>query len=177
VRFSPTLLLEEVGDRVVVLLSHLGSWTGSWTWLMYYKIDGHHHEFRLKNFVLSSIQFEQHQPLALQFLSFFSFSSYRLCKTLGLGRTNLSCDTRGRACESAGRRKGRIRGAEAKEKEPAVANRESGSVGLGGKERRRKAAGRPSSYILGKRRLACARALPDAAAAASQYELAVCKFT
>jgi hypothetical protein len=37
---------------------------------------------------------------------------------------NLSCGGRGRACvESAGRQKGRIRGAEDEEREPAVASR------------------------------------------------------
>jgi hypothetical protein len=75
------------------------------------------------------------------------------------------CGARGRACESAGRRKGRIRGARTKkEEEPAVrAGIEVG--GKGGKEGRRKAArggrGRGSYTPPGRRRTR-AHALPDA---------------
>ena len=72
------------------------------------------------------------------------------------------CGARGRACESAGRRKGRIRGARTKKKEePAV----GAGLSWEEKEGRRKAArggrGR-GSYTPPGRRRARARALPDA---------------
>ena len=64
------------------------------------------------------------------------------------GRVKLSCGERGRACESAGRRKGRIRGS--KGQEEGARSRELGGVGLGGKEGGRKAArvGRDAVLIL-----------------------------
>ena len=77
-------------------------------------------------------------------------------------RDLICCGARGRACGSAGRQKGRIRGARTKkEEEPAV----GAVLRLGGKEGRRKAArggrGR-GSYTPPGRRPARARALPDA---------------
>jgi hypothetical protein len=92
--------------------------------------------------------------------------SSNAARSSSLGRESQLWRARVEHVESAGRRKGQIRGSEDEQRELAVASR----AVLGGKEGGRKAARggrRGRSYSPPKQRPARARALPDAAGAVS----------